>query len=126
MASYSEEFLNLLEKILKDIDEIKKSFDETFKGNEDGCENHVEQTTQAHVKNEDTLDHYVISDESNGINKDIMQYKDITYPSNEDNDNEIIDKEKDDPDQDCDKKQADVVNNKDDQRIDNNVTITNA
>ena len=54
-----------------------------------------------------------------------MQYKDITYPSNEDNDNEIIDKEKDDPDQDCDKRQADVTNNNDDQCIDNNIKIAN-
>ena len=72
MAYYSEEFMNLLEKILKDIDEIKKSIDETLKGNEDGCENHVEQATQANVKEEDTIDHYVILDESNGINQDNM------------------------------------------------------
>ena len=46
MASYSksDEFINLLEKILKDIDEIKKYVEETFKENEDGCENRVEQT----------------------------------------------------------------------------------
>ena len=43
MASYSDEFINILEKILKDIDEIKKSIDETFKENGDGCENHVEE-----------------------------------------------------------------------------------
>ena len=54
-----------------------------------------------------------------------MQYKDITYPSNKGVDNEIIDKEKDDPDQDCDKRQANVANNKDDQCCDKNVTITN-
>ena len=54
-----------------------------------------------------------------------MQYKDITYPSNKQIDNEIIDKEKDDPDQDCDKRQADVANNKDDQCCNKNITITN-
>ena len=54
-----------------------------------------------------------------------MQDKDITYPSNEENNNEIIDKEKDDPNQDCDNRQADVTNNIDDQCIDNNITITN-
>ena len=70
MASYSDsdEFINLLEKILKDIDEIKKSIDEKFKENEDGCENRIEQTTQANVKDEYTVDYYVIFDESNGIN----------------------------------------------------------
>ena len=55
-----------------------------------------------------------------------MEDKDITYPSNEEKDNEIFDKEKDDLDQDCDKRQADVTNNNDDQCIDNNITITNA
>ena len=54
-----------------------------------------------------------------------MQYKDITYPSNKGIDNKIIDKEKDDPDQDCDKRQANVANNKDDQCRNKNVTITN-
>ena len=126
MASYNDEFINILEKILKDIDEINKSIDETFKENEDGCENLVEQTTQDNIKDEDTIDYYVISDESNGINQDIAQGKYITYPSNEENDNEIIDKEKDDLDQDCDKSQADVTNNNNDQCIDNNITITNA
>ena len=126
MASYSDEFINILEKILKDIDEIKKSIDETFKENEYGCENHVEQTTQANVKDEDTIDYYVISDESNDINQDIVQDKYITYPSNEENDNEIIDKEKNDRVQDFDKRQADVTNNNDDQFIDNNITIKNA
>ena len=126
IASYSDEFINILKKILKDIDEIKKSIDETFKENEYGCENHVEQTTEANVKYEDTIDYYVIFDESNGINQDIVQDKYITYPSNEENDNEIIDKEKDDLDQDCDRSQADVTNNNNDQCIDNNITITNA
>ena len=42
-----------------------------------------------------------------------MQYKYITYPINK-----WIDKEKDDPDQDFDKGQADVANNKDDQCCD--------
>ena len=101
MASYSDEFIKILEKILKDIDEIKKYIDETFKENEDGCENLVEQITQDNLKDEDTIDYYVISDESNGINQDIVQDKYITYPSNEENDNEIIDKEKDYLDQDC-------------------------
>ena len=54
-----------------------------------------------------------------------MQYKDITYPSNKGIDNKIIDKEKDDPNQDCDKRQANVANNKDDQCYDKNITITN-
>ena len=126
MASYSEEFTNLLEKILKDIDEIKKSIDETFKGNEDGCENSVEQVTQVDIRDGDTLDHYVIPNESNGINQDNMQDKDITYPSNEESYKEIFDKEKDDPYQDCDKRQVDVANNNDNQCIDNNITITNA
>ena len=54
-----------------------------------------------------------------------MQYKDIAYPSNKGIDNEIIDKEKDDPDQDHDKGQADVANNKDDQCCNKNFTITN-
>ena len=36
-----------------------------------------------------------------------------------------VDKKKDDYDQDCDKRQADVANNKDDQCCDKNVTITN-
>ena len=54
-----------------------------------------------------------------------MQDKYLTYPSNEDNDNEIIDKEKDDPYQDYDKRQADVANNKYDQCYDKNITITN-
>ena len=94
ITSYSDEFINILKKIFKDIDEIKKSIDETFKENEDGRENCVEQTTQANVNNEDTIEYYVISDESNGINQDIVQDKYITYPSNEKNDNEIIDKEK--------------------------------
>ena len=115
--------MNLLEKILKDIHEIKKSIDKTFKGNEDGCENHIEQATQADVKDEDIVHHYVIPDESNGINQDNMQDRDITYPSNEENDNEIFEKEKDDPGQDCDKRQANVANNNDDQCIDNNITI---
>ena len=125
MASYSDKFINLLEKIPKDIDEIKKSIDETFKENEDGWENRVEQTTQDNVKDEDTIDYYVIFDESNGTNQGIVQDKDITYPSNEENENEIFDKKKDDPHQDCDKRQADVTNNNDDQCIDNNITITN-
>ena len=125
MASYSDEFINILKKILKDIDEIKKYIDETFKENEYGCENRVEQTTQANVKDENTIDYYVISNESNGINQDIVQDKYITYPSNEENDNKIIDKEKDDLDQDCDKSQADVTNNNNDQCINNNITITN-
>ena len=70
MASYSkiDEFINILEKILKDIDEIKKPIDETLKENEDECENHVEQTIEANVKDKDTVDYYVISDEINGIN----------------------------------------------------------
>ena len=54
-----------------------------------------------------------------------MQDKYITYPSNEENDNKIFD-EKDDPYQDCHKRQADVVDNNDDQWIHNNITITNA
>ena len=62
---------------------------------------------------------------SNHINQYNMQYKDITYPSNKGIDNKIINKEKDDPDQDCDKRQVDVANNKDDQCCDKNVTITN-
>ena len=119
IASYSDEFINILKKILKDIDEIKKSIDETFKENEYGCENRVEQTTQANVKDEDTIDYYVISDESNGINQDILHEKDITYLGNEENDNAIIDKEKYDHDQDCDKRQDDVTNNNNDQCIDN-------
>ena len=98
----------------------------TFKENEDGCENRVEQTTQANVKDGDTIDYYVISDESNGIDQDIVKDKYITYHSNEENDNEIIDKEKDDLDQDCDMSQADVTSNNNDQCIDNNITITNA
>ena len=95
MASYSksDEFINLLEKILKDMDEIKKSIDGTFKENEDECKNHVEEATQVDEKNEDKVGQYVIPDESNGINQYNMQYKDITYPSNKG-----IDKEKDDPD----------------------------
>ena len=127
MASYikSDEFINLLEKILKDMDEIKKSIDRTFKENEDECENHVEEATQVDEKNEDRAGQYVIPDESNGINQYNMQYKDITYPSNKGIDIEIIDKEKDDPDQDYDKRQADVANNKDDQCYDKNITITN-
>ena len=36
-----------------------------------------------------------------------------------------VDEEKDDPDQDCDKRQADVANNKDHQGYDKRVTITN-
>ena len=84
MASYSksDKFIDLLEEILKDIDEIKKTMDETFKVNVEGGENHVEETTQ-------------------------------------------IDEKKDDPNQDCDKRQADVANNKYDQCCDKNVTITN-
>ena len=84
MASYSksDEFIDLLEEILKDIDEIKKTMDKTFKVNVDGGENHVEKATQ-------------------------------------------VDEKKDDPDQDCDKRHADVANNKDDQCCDKNVTITN-
>ena len=105
MASYSEEFMNLLEKILKDIDEIKKSIDETFKGNEDVCENHIEEAAQADVKEEDIVYHHVIPDESNDIDQDNMQDKDITYPSNEETDNKIFDKEKDYPNQYCDKRQ---------------------
>ena len=54
MASYSDEFINILEKNLKDIDGIKKSINETFKENEDGYENRVEETTQANVKDEYT------------------------------------------------------------------------
>ena len=50
MASYSDEFINILEKILNDIDKIKKSIDEMFKENEDGYEN---KTTQDNVKDED-------------------------------------------------------------------------
>ena len=72
--------------------------------NEDGCENRVEKNTQATVNDEDTVNYYVISNESNCINQDNMQDKDITYPSNEENDNEMFGEEKDDPDQDCDKR----------------------
>ena len=72
------------------------------------------------------VDYHVISNESNGINQDIVQDKDITYPSNEENENEIIDKEKDDPDQYCDKIQVDVTKSNYYQCIDNNITITNA
>ena len=127
MASYSksDEFINLLEKILKDMDEIKKSIDRTFKEREDECENHVEEATQVDEKNEDRVGQYVICDESNGINQYNMKYKDITYPSNKGIDNEIIDKEKDDPDQDYDKRQVYVAKNKDDQCYDKNITITN-
>ena len=127
MAFYSksDEFINLLEKILKDMDEIKKSIDETFKENEDEGENHVEEATQVDEKKEDRVGQYVIPNESNGINQYNMQYKDIAYPSDKGIENEIIDKEKDDPDQDCDKRQANVANNKDDQCCDKNVTITN-
>ena len=52
MASYSksDEFIDLLEEILKDIDEIKKIMVETFKVNVDGGENHVEETTQVDKK----------------------------------------------------------------------------
>ena len=69
MASYSDKFINLLEKILKDIDEIKKSIDKTFKENEDGGENHVEEAIQVDEKKEDRVGQYVIPDESNGINQ---------------------------------------------------------
>ena len=50
MASYSksDKFIDLLEEILKDIDEIKKTMDETFKVNVDGDENHIEEATQVH------------------------------------------------------------------------------
>ena len=84
MASYSksDEFIDLLKQILKDIDAIKKTMDETFKVNVNGGENHIEKATQ------------------------------------------VVEK-KDDHDQDCDKRQADVANNKDDQCCDKNVTITN-
>ena len=52
MASYSksDEFIDLLEEILKDIDEIKKTMDETFKVNVDGGENHVEEATKVDEK----------------------------------------------------------------------------
>ena len=99
--------------------------DETFKVNLDGGENHVEEATQVDEKKEDRVGQYVIPDESNGINQYNMQYKDITYPSNKEMDNKIIDKENDDPEQDCDKRKADVANNKDDQCCNKNVTITN-
>ena len=72
------------------------------------------------------VDYHVISNESNGINQDIVQDKDITYPSNEENENKIFDKKKDDFDEDCEKRQDDVTNNNDDQGIDNNITITSA
>ena len=83
MASYSkrDEFIDLLEEILKDIDEIRKTMYETFKVNVDGGENHVEEATQVDGKKEDRVGQYVIPDESNGINQYYMQYKDITYPS---------------------------------------------
>ena len=57
MASYSksDEFISLLEKILKDMDEIKKSIDGTFKENKDGGENHVEEATQVDEKKEDRV-----------------------------------------------------------------------
>ena len=124
MASYSEEFMNLLEKILEDIDEIKKSIDKTFKENKDVCENHVEEATQVDVKEEDTIDPYVIPNESNDIDLDNMRDKDIAQPSNDEIDNKIIDKEKDNPHQNCDTRQDDVANNKHDQCIDSNATIT--
>ena len=73
------------------MDEIKKSIDETFKENEDGGENHVEEATQVDEKNEDRVGQYVIPDESNGINQYNMQYKDISYPINKGIDNGIID-----------------------------------
>ena len=47
-----------------------------------------------------------------------MQDKDTTYPINDEIDNEIVDKEKDDPNQDCDERQIGVANNKYDQCID--------
>ena len=52
MASHgkSDEFINLLKKILKDMDEIKKTMDETFKVNVDGGENHIEEATQVDEK----------------------------------------------------------------------------
>ena len=54
MASYSksDEFIDLL----KDIDEIKKTMDETFKVNVDGHENHVEEATQVDEKNDSDQD----------------------------------------------------------------------
>ena len=63
MASYSksDEFIDLLEEILKDIEGIKKTMDETFKVNVDGGENHVEEATQVDEKNEDRVGQYVIS-----------------------------------------------------------------
>ena len=44
MASYSksDKIIDFLEEILKDIDEIKKTMDETFKVNVDGDENHTQ------------------------------------------------------------------------------------
>ena len=94
MTSYSkiDEFIDLLEEILKDIDEIKKTMDKTFKVNVEGDENHVEEATQVDEKKEDRVGQYVILDGSNDINQYNMQYKDITYPSNKGIDIEIIDK----------------------------------
>ena len=99
--------------------------DKTFKVNVDGGENHVEEATQVDEKKEDRVGQYVIPDESYGINQYNMQYRDITYPSDKGIDNEIIDKEKDDPNQYYDKRQTDVANNKDDQCYNKNITITN-
>ena len=57
MASYSksDKFIDLLEEILKDIDEIKKTIDKTFKVNVDRGENHVEEATQVDGKKEDRV-----------------------------------------------------------------------